>query len=317
MRQLPLGVQLGVSLRFETYTAGRNGEAVEALKRLAEGVSRVPVWIYGATGSGKSHLLQAACAQAGVAGKASAYLPLAVVRGDGPAILDGFERLDLVALDDMDAIAGDDAWEYGLFKFFNGLAEHGGRLASRPCERRRRREFGCLTLPPASPLRRCIAWSLSRTRCRRRHSRPGRASWPRARPRRHSATRRGARRGISRRCAECSTRSTPNRWRAQRRLTVPFVRDWLARSHQRGHSHCNQLRGAERSAARIAAEGEERKGERPQRPELSRCGICAPTSVSASTSSSRSAPSCGAHRSRPCAGDSGERQQEQRLHRGR
>ena len=75
--------------------------------------------------------MQAACAQAGVAGKATAYLPLAVVRGDGPAILDGFERLDLVALDDLDAIAGDDAWEFGLFTLFNGLIEHGGRLAMR------------------------------------------------------------------------------------------------------------------------------------------------------------------------------------------
>ena len=38
-------------------------------------------WIYGAAGSGKSHLLQATCAQAGVAGNATVFFPLDVVRG--------------------------------------------------------------------------------------------------------------------------------------------------------------------------------------------------------------------------------------------
>ena len=129
MRQLPLGVQLGVSLRFETYAAGANAEAVEALKRVCAARSNAPVWIYGPRGAGKSHLLQAACAQAGSAGRASAYLPLALVRAEGPAIVEGFERQDLVALDDVDAIAGDDGWEAALFTLYNGIAEHGGRLA--------------------------------------------------------------------------------------------------------------------------------------------------------------------------------------------
>ena len=37
--------------------AGRNAGAVEALRRLADGVSRTPVWIFGPPGCGKSHLL--------------------------------------------------------------------------------------------------------------------------------------------------------------------------------------------------------------------------------------------------------------------
>ncbi|MGH8243382.1 MAG: DnaA regulatory inactivator Hda, partial [Steroidobacteraceae bacterium] len=129
MRQLPLGVQLGVSLRFDTYVPGRNAAAVESLSRLAGGAIGAPVWIYGTRGSGRSHLLQAACAKAGDAGRATAYLPLAQVRAEGPALLDGFERLDLVALDDLDVVAGDGPWELGLFTLHNGLAEQGGRLA--------------------------------------------------------------------------------------------------------------------------------------------------------------------------------------------
>jgi DnaA family protein len=140
VRQLPLGVQLGVSMRFETYVAGANAGAVEALRRLAAGTAPAPVWIYGLRGTGKSHLLQAACAAAGDLGRAAAYLPLAQVRGDGAQRLDGFERLELVALDDVESVAGDAAFEAALFTLYNGLAEHGGarRATSRRCA-------GCLT----------------------------------------------------------------------------------------------------------------------------------------------------------------------------
>jgi DnaA family protein len=142
VRQLPLGVELGVSLRFDTFVAGRNAGAIEALRCLAGGALRAPVWIYGPPGSGKSHLLQAACADAGSAGRATAWLPLGTVKDDGPAILDGFEGLDLVALDDLDAVAGLDAWEAGLFTLFNGIAERGGALA-----------FAAATAPAATPVR--------------------------------------------------------------------------------------------------------------------------------------------------------------------
>src|SRR5262245_35440490 len=140
MRQLPLGVQLGVSLRFDTFAPGANAEAIEALQRLAGGALRAPVWIYGPAGSGKSHLLQAACAAAGGTRQATAYLPLGQLSGAGAGLLDGCGRLELVALDALDrlallapaaldAVARAAAWESALFTPFNGLPEHGGRLA--------------------------------------------------------------------------------------------------------------------------------------------------------------------------------------------
>ena len=230
MRQLPLGVQLGVSLRFETFTTGYNGEAIEALRRLADGVSGVPVWICGGTGSGKSHLLQAACAQAGGAGRATAYLPLAVVRNEGPGILDGFERLDFVALDDVDGVAGDGAWEFSLFSLFNGLAEHGGRLA-----------MAALHAPASSGIRLPdLASRLSASEVHRLE--------PLAESEQPAALLlRAERRGLElpEETLGFLTRRAPRDFAtlcrmldaldseslaAQRRLTVPFVRDWLARS---------------------------------------------------------------------------------------
>lgn len=229
MRQLPLGVQLGVSLRFETFHAGGNAEAVAALKRLASGVSRVPLWLFGPAGSGKTHLLQAACALAGSEGRTAAYLPLAASRKDGPAILDGFERLELVALDDLDEIAGDADWERALFTLYNGLAEHGGRLAS-----------AAPRAPAALGIR--LPDLASRLAASEAHRLQPLAEADQAEALRRRAQHRGlelpeetlgfltrrAPRDFATLCAMLDDLDTES-LAAQRRLTVPFVREWLAR----------------------------------------------------------------------------------------
>ena len=138
MRQLPLGVQLGVSLRFETYHEGANSAAVAGLTQLVRDTGHAPLWLFGPRGVGKTHLLQASCALAGQLNLTSAYLPLAATTLLVPGVLAGFERLDLVALDDVDAIAGGPAWEQALFTLYNELSEQGGRLLS------------AATLPPAA-----------------------------------------------------------------------------------------------------------------------------------------------------------------------
>lgn len=229
MRQLPLGVQLGVSLRFETFHAGTNAEAVAALKRLASGASRVPIWLFGPTGSGKSHLLQAACALAGSEGRTAAYLPLALARGEGPAILDGFERLELVALDDLDAVAGEAGWERALFTLFNGLAEHGGSLAS-----------AAPRAPAALGFR--LPDLASRLAASETHRLQPLAEADQGEALRSRARHRGlelpeetigfltrrAPRDFATLCGMLDDLDTES-LAAQRRLTVPFVRDWLAR----------------------------------------------------------------------------------------
>lgn len=230
MRQLPLGVQLGVSLRFETYAAGSNAEAVEALIGLAAGRSNAPVWIYGSPGAGKSHLLQAACAEAGAAGRASAYLPLELVRAEDPAIVEGFDQQDLVALDDVESIAGSERWESALFTLYNGLAEHGGRLAMAGAG------------PPAA-----VAIRLPDLASRLAASEVHRLE-PLAESEQPAALRRRAeRRGLELPDETLGflTRRAPRDFAtlcrmldaldmeslaAQRRLTVPFVREWLARA---------------------------------------------------------------------------------------
>jgi DnaA family protein len=230
VRQLPLGVELGVSLRFDTFVTGANAAAVEALRRLADGDSDAPLWLYGPPGSGKSHLLQAACARASGAGQATAWLPLAAVKGEGPALLDGFEQLDFVALDDLDAIAGEPAWEAALFSLFNGLAERRGRLA-----------IAAVGAPAGTAIR--LPDLASRFAASEVHRLERLAESEQAAALRRRAERRGlelpdetlgfltrrAPRDFATLCRMLDELDT-EALAAQRRLTVPFVRDWLARS---------------------------------------------------------------------------------------
>lgn len=124
MRQLPLAVRLHDRAQFASFLPGPNGEALAAARALATGgVTRL--YLHGAHATGRSHLLQAICA--GVPG--AGYFPLAQLRELGAGVLEGAGELPLVALDDLDAVAGDAAWERQLFALYNALLSGGRRLA--------------------------------------------------------------------------------------------------------------------------------------------------------------------------------------------
>lgn len=110
--QLPLALRYPPDQRFETFIG--TPLAVEMLSAPAE-------WLFlsGPAGSGKSHLLLAACAAASEAGKRTAYLPLAHARGHLRDLLSMQENADLVALDGLDAVAGERDDEVALFDFHN------------------------------------------------------------------------------------------------------------------------------------------------------------------------------------------------------
>ena len=128
MRQLPLDVRLADHAVFDSFYAGSNEVAVASLRAIAAGAGLRVLWIYGPRDTGKTHLLQAGVAAAHARDAATAYLPLRTLRQHPPDLLAGFEAADLVALDDVDSIAGDGAWERELFALFEGLAASGGRL---------------------------------------------------------------------------------------------------------------------------------------------------------------------------------------------
>jgi DnaA family protein len=127
MRQLSLGVALQDRAVFASFLAGPNLEAVEHVRRLAEGSAAGVAWLAGPAGCGKTHLLQAACAVAGSEGRA-AYVPLLELASLGSGVLEGLRDIACLCLDDVHAVAGNASWEHGLFALYCALEERGGRL---------------------------------------------------------------------------------------------------------------------------------------------------------------------------------------------
>ncbi len=124
--QLALPLSLEAHAAFDTLVEGPNAAAIAHVRTIAASGGGL-VWVWGGTGSGKSHLLQAACRAADSAGKRTMYLPLA--RGDiVPDALAGLDALDFLALDDIGERAGRPDWERALFDVLNAYLSGGGAL---------------------------------------------------------------------------------------------------------------------------------------------------------------------------------------------
>lgn len=126
--QLPLGISLAPGATFASYFAGPNTLAVSLLEAMSAGGGEQQIFLAGATGLGKTHLLQAACRARGGSGMAVAYLPMADHGRLGAEALEGLERLALVALDDVGAVAGDAEREQALFRLINAAWAAGTKL---------------------------------------------------------------------------------------------------------------------------------------------------------------------------------------------
>jgi len=132
--QLPLGLSLKETARFESFFPGQNREIFQGLQLAAEGKGELLLYIAAADGLGKTHLLQAACHHASQCQRSVAYLPLQELLDLAPAVLEGLEQMQLVCLDDVHAIAGNENWEQALFDLFNRLRDSGSTLLARGLE---------------------------------------------------------------------------------------------------------------------------------------------------------------------------------------
>ena len=165
-RQLPLAVHLRDEATLENFLPGPDAQPLLGVLRQQLEVDGEPVvYLHGAQGSGKSHLLQACCH---LAGSSALYLPLAELASCNPVdVLAGGQEMQLLCLDDLDAVVGDEEWERALFNVYNLARESGCRLllaASAPPRRlavdladlRSRLAWGVVYhLPVADDERRC------------------------------------------------------------------------------------------------------------------------------------------------------------------
>ncbi|NBC13409.1 MAG: DnaA regulatory inactivator Hda [Gammaproteobacteria bacterium] len=125
--QLCLALRLPEAGGFERFVADGNTAVVTALRHWAADPAAGHVLLHGEAGSGKSHLLHAACEGAAAAGAKARFVPLDL-EGLAPSVLEGLEDCDAVVLDAVQAVAGQQDWELGLFNLYNALGQRGGRL---------------------------------------------------------------------------------------------------------------------------------------------------------------------------------------------
>ncbi|WMN60245.1 DnaA regulatory inactivator Hda [Pseudoalteromonas xiamenensis] len=128
--QMALPVTLPDDETFSSYFGGEQSLEVTHLKSaFAKRETQFQfTYLCGLADSGKSHLLYATCVYAQELGLSTMLLSLREVLHYGPEMLDGLDGLDVVCIDDMQLVAGNESWEKALFNFYNRFNEPGKLL---------------------------------------------------------------------------------------------------------------------------------------------------------------------------------------------
>ncbi len=125
MRQLPLRVTLRDRALFGSFLAGPNAAVLTQLELLAHEQRPGLAWLCGPEASGKTHLLQALCAQAG---EGARYLLLSQLIEFGPSALADWHGERWLCLDDVESVIGNNEWERALFAVYRDAEDRGATL---------------------------------------------------------------------------------------------------------------------------------------------------------------------------------------------
>lgn len=134
--QLILPIALEDKASFANFYVGDNDELVEALLAAIDSKKNRFIYIYGGTGTGKSHLLFAAIKLAADTGLKTQYLSLKNAQAT-PELLEVIDVNSFVCVDDIMSWAGDNAKERALFTVFERIKQAKGSLlvsAEQPAE---------------------------------------------------------------------------------------------------------------------------------------------------------------------------------------
>ena len=126
--QLPLHIGLRDSATFTNFYPANNEQLVAELRRCAVNQGEHFIFLHGITGTGKSHCLQAVCHDASTQRLQTTYLPMREIQSMPVDLLEGLEQLDIVCIDDIDLIAGDEQWEVAIFNLYNRIRDNSGSL---------------------------------------------------------------------------------------------------------------------------------------------------------------------------------------------
>jgi DnaA family protein len=127
-QQLPLHFEYRANQTFDDFFPGSNQEIVTHLQQCIAGLGEQQIFLWGKSGQGKTHLLQACCHEAQSRNHSSFYFDLAPAKLPDPLVLNGLDEFDMVCFDNIERIAGNACWESAFFNFFNRQRERNHKL---------------------------------------------------------------------------------------------------------------------------------------------------------------------------------------------
>ncbi len=128
MKQLVLDILTPPAAQLGNFVVGQNAEAVAAVQAAMFGHGENIVYLWGETGSGRSHLLQAAARQAQAQGLRTAYVDCGQLFAPDESLLD----YDCVALDNVEHLDADA--QVAVFAIYNQFRDmRRPLLACGPC----------------------------------------------------------------------------------------------------------------------------------------------------------------------------------------
>lgn len=129
MKQLPLKLSLNPNSTFDNFFISAHNTVVSnTLQQFLSDASENFLYLWSQPGDGITHLLEAS-QNAVIKTTRCQYLPLKELLEYPPeAITEGLELLDLLCIDDIEAIENQPQWQQALFHLYNQLRDNGKKL---------------------------------------------------------------------------------------------------------------------------------------------------------------------------------------------
>ena len=124
--QLSLPIHLVDDETFDNFYSENSLVLLDSLRKNFASVQQPFFYIWGGKSSGKSHLLKAVSNHYIKQDRSALYIPLNKSIYFSPLVLDNAEYTDVVCLDDIQSIMGDVEWEQKIFELFNHIRDQQG-----------------------------------------------------------------------------------------------------------------------------------------------------------------------------------------------
>lgn len=126
--QIPFEFGNFQKIDFTSFIEGENQDLLDFLNTMTKKKKNDCLYIWGSQGTGKTHLLQAACKQADDMNSQVTYIPLKQHEEFDSEIFNGLGKLDLICVDDLEFISGNLEWQQRLTLLYNEIRDNNNSI---------------------------------------------------------------------------------------------------------------------------------------------------------------------------------------------